>query len=238
MKEMIIDSLSTCKEVQLRTSSCSFIKAFAMENKMTEMSALCAAYHRLHLYSTFQHFHHDHLVVAAACLLLAFKGRECISQMADDICAFLKKVAVREQSAHDIHRDVLNAQQEIDETVGTIGLEKYPHQFLRPYIQAVMKADPLLIEQYSTMQQIGQVSWNFVADSYRTTMCLQFKPSVIAAAALFLACQIFSIDFRFDIFNAVAKRVDEATEALAIEAISDACEQLLLLYESHFASTV
>lgn len=36
-------------------------------------------------------------------------------------------------------------------------------------------------------RNLAQVAWNFVNDSLRTTICLQFKPQLIASAAIYLA---------------------------------------------------
>ena len=33
-----------------------------------------------------------------------------------------------------------------------------------------------------------QLAWNFINDSYRTTICLRFKPQAVSCASLYLAC--------------------------------------------------
>jgi cyclin T len=38
------------------------------------------------------------------------------------------------------------------------------------------------------------VAWNFVNDSLRTTLCLQFKPQLIASAAIYLASKFLKYD--------------------------------------------
>lgn len=40
----------------------------------------------------------------------------------------------------------------------------------------------------------SQVTWNFVNDSLRTTLCLEYRPQLIAAAALLLAARKHAAD--------------------------------------------
>ena len=45
----------------------------------------------------------------------------------------------------------------------------------------------------------GKVTWNFVNDSLRTTLCLEYRPQLIAAAALLLAARKHAADHNLPI---------------------------------------
>jgi cyclin L len=51
-----------------------------------------------------------------------------------------------------------------------------PHKFLLVYMN-VLNGD----------QDLAQVSWNYLNDSFRTNVCLKFKPEVIATACIYMA---------------------------------------------------
>ncbi|XP_051144178.1 cyclin-T1-3-like [Andrographis paniculata] len=74
---------------------------------------------------------------------------------------------------------------------------------------------------------LGQAAWNFVNDSYRTTLCLQCKPNQIAAGALFLASKFVKIQLPsvggktwWQVLNVTARQFEEV------------CNQIVDLYEN------
>jgi len=76
-------------------------------------------------------------------------------------------------------------------------------------------------------RNLAQVAWNFVNDSLRTTLCLQFKPQLIASAAIYLASKFLKYQLPdsgptpwWEVFNA------------KIEDLEEISNQILDLYES------
>jgi len=82
------------------------------------------------------------------------------------------------------------------------------------------------VKQIQGSRNLAQVAWNFVNDSLRTTLCLQFKPQLIASAAIYLASKFLKYQLPegpkpwWEVFNANIKDLEEISN------------QILDLYES------
>jgi len=76
---------------------------------------------------------------------------------------------------------------------------------------------------------LAQVAWNFVNDSLQTTLCLQFKPQLVASAALFLASKFL----KYTLTNEAAPNKPwwELFDAKQ-EELEEISNQILDLYES------
>lgn len=77
-------------------------------------------------------------------------------------------------------------------------------------------------------KRLAQVAWNFVNDSLRTTLCLQFKPQLIACAAIYLASKYLSYEIPVD-KKPWWEVFDPTTKKETLEEISN---QILDLYDS------
>ena len=58
-----------------------------------------------------------------------------------------------------------------------------------PYSSLVKYARCLLGDEQK-LQKMVQMSWTFVNDSLRTTLCLQWEPEVVAIALMYLAAKL------------------------------------------------
>lgn len=58
------------------------------------------------------------------------------------------------QPTDDIYQNILNVQQDIDKATSSFGKQRHPHQFLRPYIQALMQTDPMITEKYGMLHPL------------------------------------------------------------------------------------
>ncbi|XP_024368413.1 cyclin-T1-3 isoform X3 [Physcomitrium patens] len=68
----------------------------------------------------------------------------------------------------------------------TLGFDLNIHHPYKPLVAA--------IKRFKAQKTLAQVAWNFVNDSLRTSLCLQFKPHHIAAGAIFLAAKFLKVN--------------------------------------------
>ncbi|OLQ10976.1 Cyclin-L2 [Symbiodinium microadriaticum] len=60
-----------------------------------------------------------------------------------------------------------------------------PHRYLLQFLQRMMPG--------KAIGEFAQTSWNYLNDSFRTTLCCEYQPHEIAAASLFLAADKLGI---------------------------------------------
>lgn len=70
-------------------------------------------------------------------------------------------------------------------------------------------------------RNLAQVAWNFVNDSLRTTLCLQFRPQLIASAAIYLASKFLKIQLTrtgekpwWEVFDAKIEDLEEISNQI------------------------
>ena len=66
--------------------------------------------------------------------------------------------------------------------MGSIIHAEHAHKFVFYYIR-------VLLERNFNVQhpELAQKAWNYANDLYRSTLCLKFRPNVLACASIFLA---------------------------------------------------
>jgi len=74
-------------------------------------------------------------------------------------------------------------------------------------------------------KELAQVAWNFVNDSLRTTICLQYPPATVALACIYLAAK-----YRHSILGDGKKWWAE--HSVTLDQLHDIALQILDLYES------
>jgi hypothetical protein len=227
------------RDIRCRMSCCILIKALALHCGMKDYAAVAFGCHRLHLYATVRPLADDRFVVSAACLALsctkALPG-DLPLRMADFLRTHMS--AYRAMNPEAIVVAIRGARAEVQRVVGSRVPRWCPQQFLRPYTQEVVAADPAPGALFETLQQLGQVAWNLAADAGRLPLSLRFEPHVIAAAALSLASEVFGVPFQKERFQDGLRRVDPTHPfgPLLDEDVEEVSLELLCLLDSYLSA--
>jgi len=92
---------------------------------------------------------------------------------------------------------------------------EHPYKYLLSYVKGI-HGD----------KNLAQVAWNFVNDSYRTTLSLQHKPQLIASAAILMASKFLKYKFP------EGEKPWWELLGVSLKELEDICQDILELYES------
>eukprot|EP01122_Echinamoeba_exundans_P007351 TRINITY_DN2241_c0_g1_i1.p1 TRINITY_DN2241_c0_g1~~TRINITY_DN2241_c0_g1_i1.p1 ORF type:complete len:531 (-),score=88.09 TRINITY_DN2241_c0_g1_i1:57-1649(-) len=154
---------------------------------------------------------HNREIVALAAILLAGKVEESprklkmILSKANQLIRKLEKEDMAYANSEECMRmreKVLIAERILLQTISFDLMVEHPYRYLKPFamqvavpahLQALPDQErPQAILEFR--QGIVQRAWNFVNDSFTTTLCLQYPAKAIATAASYLACRTLNID--------------------------------------------
>jgi hypothetical protein len=114
--------------------------------------------------------------------------------------------------------EILTCEKNILQTIAFDLTMEHPYKFLLDYIKLVCgnTADADV-----TMKSLAQTAWNFVNDSLKTLVCLEYAPQIIAVASIHMAASFHKIDMPemegkpwFLSFGADEKSINEIREKL------------------------
>ncbi|KAG2447649.1 hypothetical protein HYH02_007567 [Chlamydomonas schloesseri] len=136
----------------------------------------------------------DRFLIATACLFLAAKVEEA-PRLLKNVISEVERVRhskdpVKQRELDDpakmerYREEVLQAERAVLYTLGFDLDVQHPYTMLLEWLNKERLLDE---PPGSPFKPLVQNSWNLVNDSLRTTLCLQFPPPKIAAAALWLA---------------------------------------------------
>jgi len=180
------------QECKLRRSSCAFISETGTSLKMPQLTVATATifYHRFFAIHPLLDFSKDrrHETVAMTCLFLAGKVEETPRKL---------KHVIEICFQHLNHGTQINASKDKESEEYLLLREQVLlHEFL---LLQTLAFDLTIEHPYKTLlifikylkadKELAQFAWNFVNDSLRTTVCLQFPPNVIALACIYLAAK-------------------------------------------------
>lgn len=118
--------------------------------------------------------------VATTCLFLAGKVEETPKKLKEVIEAahHVRKESkpLTETEMEKEREKILQHEFILLQTIAFDLTIDHPYKYLLTYVKSI-----------EGKKELAQVAWNFTNDSLRTTLCLQFKPQLVAAAALYLA---------------------------------------------------
>lgn len=135
----------------------------------------------------------DRYTVATACTFLAGKVEETPKKLRDVI---VKSHHIRHSFEHgedtrydalrtdspayeNLRESVLTAERKILQLLAFDLSIEHPYKYIIEFVKRVADGN----------KKVAQAAWNFVNDSLRTTLCLQYRAHVIASAAIFLAAR-------------------------------------------------
>lgn len=154
-----------------------------MRSPQLSISTALVYMHRFYARKSFVEY--DRFITACTCLLLGGKVEETPKKLKDVLCeAYKKRFNVKAADTPDpesrkfweMREQVLVAERVLLQTLGFELQLEHPYRELLAYVKSVhMRRD------------FAQLAWNFVNDSYRTIVCLQYDHKTIAAAAIAMA---------------------------------------------------
>jgi cyclin T len=148
--------------------------------------------HRFYARKSFQEY--DRFIVACTCLLLGGKVEETPKKLKDVLTeAYKVRYQVSAADApdsdsrkyHELKEQVLVAERILLQTLGFELQLDHPYRDLLAYVRSVAMS-----------RDFAALAWNFVNDSYRTTICLQYDHKTIAAAAVAMVAALRQVTVR------------------------------------------
>lgn len=100
-----------------------------------------------------------------------------------------EKIAPESEKYNTFRQQVLVAERLVLQTIAFDLTVEHPHRFLQEH--AV-----LIACKEEERKKLIQTAWFFVNDSFASTVCLQYRPQLIAAAAIYLAAKNLKIELK------------------------------------------
>lgn len=215
------------EEHKFRIFGCELIQESGILLKVPQGTTCMAQFifHRFYYKRSF--LEADVRTFSSACLFLATKIEETSRKLRDIVSvvdyalklkAKAKPTEVLDLSSQlylNMRQDVVDAERLI---LKELGFQVYrldmshPHKYILNYIR-MLKGNKYL----------AQKAWNYINDSYRSPLCVFYRPNVVAAAAIYLAAR--TLDFPLPelewwlVFDAPWTEIEEI------------CAEILFLYE-------
>lgn len=217
------DGIDAKTETEMRNSYCTYLQELGMTLGVTQITIATSIVfcHRFYLRNSLAN--HNPTLIATSCMRLAYQGHETPADFHDLITTSYRISHKTDPSAKEKIRqsDVYSRQKQLvmkgeNLLFGSLGFD---YDIDHPYIHLI---DVIKKVKLHKNHALAQVAWNFVNDSLRTCLCLQYKPHKIAAAATFIAAR-----FLKDVVlpSLWWKEVDVSPRDL-----EDICTQMLELY--------
>ncbi|KAH3767409.1 cyclin family protein [Pelomyxa schiedti] len=208
------------EEIALRRSTCAFLQEAGMALKFPQNTIATAIVYFHRFFARVSILSYDRYSLAISALFLAGKVEETTSKLKDVVCStyrMLHKTDLKVNSAEFVEeRDkILSTEQLLLQRLAFDLTVDHPYKTLMKYVKKI-----------NGNRQLAQVAWNFINDSLRTTLCLQFPSQHIATAALYLASRVLGIDLSHG-------RELTSLFDCPIEQLDDISEQILALYDEY-----
>lgn len=128
--------------------------------------------------------------MSAACIFLACKVEESLRKIKDVVNAYINikklgKAALSEEEIRDLPNTILKAERILLQTLFFDLHTLHPYSHIVNKWKALFQKCVYIPDQ--TKEDLQQTTFFIVNDSYRTNLCLQFRPDLIAHAAIYLS---------------------------------------------------
>ncbi|KAF8087021.1 hypothetical protein N665_0602s0004 [Sinapis alba] len=188
------DGIDLKEETRLRKSYCSFLKDLGLRFKLHQETVATAMVfcHRFFLRQS--HAKNDKWTIAMVCMFISAKVESTRLDLKTLIVTsneiLHKKVIAAEQrqEVYEQYKELLLSGEKL--VLSTLNFDVNVDLPYKPLIKAMQK----YILDEATQAQFPSVACKFVQDSFWTTLCLQYQPRHIAAAAFFLAAKHIKMD--------------------------------------------
>ncbi|XP_010478103.1 PREDICTED: cyclin-T1-3 isoform X1 [Camelina sativa] len=180
------DGIDLVKESFLRSSYCTFLQRLGMNLHVSQVTIACAMMMCHRFYMRQSHAKNDWQTIATASLFLACKAEDEPCQLSSVVVASYEIIYEWDPSAsirihqtecyHEFKEIVLAGERLLLDTSAFLLDIELPY---KPLAAA--------LNRLNAWPDLATSAWNFVHDWLRTTLCLQYKPHVIATATVHLA---------------------------------------------------
>jgi len=213
-------------EIGIRRNTCAFLQEAGMKLGLPQLTIATAIVFFHRFYATKKFSEYDRHIISTTSLFLAGKVEETPKKLKDiiavteqlrykDIIPPKKPMDLESSEFWQLRDKILTHELIVLQTIAFDMTIEHPYKYLLTYVK-----------QIQGNRNLAQVAWNFVNDSLRTTLCLQYKPQLIAAAAIYLASKFLKYTLPegqkpwWEVFN------------VRIQDLDDISNQILDLYDS------
>lgn len=186
------DGISLEKENETRAQICAFIQEAGQKLRLSQFVIATAIvfFHRFYACRSFKE--HDAYTIGTTCLFLAGKVEESPRKL-KDVVGETYKVKERAPAGPDpesrqfwdLKEGILVAERIVLQTLGFDLSIEHPYKILLGVVKKIQGN-----------RDLAQVAWNFVNDSLRSTLCLQYEPRYIAITAIFLSSKFLKYELQ------------------------------------------
>jgi len=218
--------VSESEERQLRAYGCELISCagILLRHSVFVINHAMVLFHRYYYSSSFRDA--DVWGVAQAALYVASKLEEDQRRIMHVVAVF-RRMRLRYLDASLIEEPMSDEEyvkyafrfeRDLLKQIGYVCYVEQPHRFVIPFCNIIFKD----IDE-SLLKAIRQKAWNYINDSFRTTLCCRFPGENVACGAVYLAARQVGITLPKDI---------PWTECLdtSVEALYAVVQELLELY--------
>jgi len=214
------------EETLLRMYIANFIQEAGIKLRLPETTIACAIIFMHRFFARHSYRNVDTNLVAQACLFLAGKTEET-PRKARDIINTTYRMRYPNSGLLKIYNGERASDSYYDMRDALISFEHYllrilafdlivdfPYKYLLNYVKSL-----------GGKSDWAQTAWNLVNDSLVTTICLEYKPHIIACAAIYLAAKLLNIEDTLSHSNKWWEAFDTK-----LEQIEHICNRMLDLY--------
>jgi len=170
------------REQECRLTTCAFLQESGQKLRLPQLSIATAIvfYHRFYARESYENY--ERFQVATTCLFLASKVEETPKKLRDVIVETYKvqhstvQPPESDQELWRLKEQVLICERELLRVLGFDLSVEHAYRPLLAYVKSI-----------SGPRDLAQIAWNFINDSLRTTVCLQYAPRCLAAASAWMA---------------------------------------------------
>eukprot|EP00316_Scyphosphaera_apsteinii_P015717 CAMPEP_0119305206 /NCGR_PEP_ID=MMETSP1333-20130426/6249_1 /TAXON_ID=418940 /ORGANISM="Scyphosphaera apsteinii, Strain RCC1455" /LENGTH=399 /DNA_ID=CAMNT_0007308235 /DNA_START=26 /DNA_END=1225 /DNA_ORIENTATION=+ len=181
------------KETLNRRVSCAFLQQSGQKLRLPQLTIATAIvfYHRFFAHKSYQAF--DRFSIATTCLFLASKVEETPKKLKNIVSATYavqhannpdnkpEKLDPESHEFFEMKEKILISERILLQTLGFDLTVEHAYRPLLAYVKSIQGT-----------RDLAQIAWNFINDSLRTTICLQYAPRCVSAAAVYLAAEYLS----------------------------------------------
>eukprot|EP00123_Amoebidium_parasiticum_P011166 comp20552_c0_seq1/m.26383 comp20552_c0_seq1/g.26383 ORF comp20552_c0_seq1/g.26383 comp20552_c0_seq1/m.26383 type:complete len:317 (-) comp20552_c0_seq1:83-1033(-) len=218
------DGKSYDEEMFLRKDGATFIADVGIEMKMPQLTIATATvfFHRFYVYKSLIEYPPKDM--GTVCLFLAGKVEETPKKLREiiikaELIKSNRQNLLKEETEEfrRIKEKLLQDERVLLQTISFDLTIEHPYKYLLGFIKA-LKGD----------KNFAQTAWNFINDSLRSTVCLQYHPRVVACAVILLAARMrgFQLPDTVDGKEWFKAFVDESVTREELEAVGDQIKSL------------
>jgi len=222
------------RETQQRRLTCAFIQESGQKLRLPQLTIASAIvfYHRFFAYKSYGDF--ERFSIATTCIFLASKVEETPKKLKDVVMETYKQQhkdkpppEIESREFWELKEKVLISERILLQTLSFDLTVEHAYRPLLAYVKSIKGT-----------RDLAQVAWNFINDSLRTTICLQYAPRCVSAAAVHLAARYLSEKGKSE-FALPAHQGGKWYDAFQVseESFTDVAQQIMELYDNKGTGT-